>query len=138
MAEIDAILARVSELERAMVEITQAQKSARWVLPIAISIFVAGAGLVGALNVYAIARIDTVGDRVSDTRDTATTIGADVTVLKGRFDGLERQVANVDSRLGAVNEKVDYLTATTNLVARAVGISANELPQPRDPNKPIQ
>lgn len=142
-AEIDAIRARMTELERAMVEVSHAQRSARWVLPIAVSVFVAGAGVLGALNVYAIARIDTVSDRVSDTRDQATKTGADVTVLTGRFDALEKTVAQIDGTVQGMSAdvqtlggKVDFLTATTTMIARTVGIAEKDLPLPLDPDKP--
>ena len=118
-----------------MVEINQAQRSGRWVLPIAVSVFVAGAGLVGALNVYSIARIDTVGDRVNDTRTTTSAVAADVTVLKNDVDSVDTQVARIDARVETLDYKVDYLTATTLLVAKAVGISTNDLPIPREPDK---
>ena len=120
MADIDAVLARVSDLERAIVTVTEAQKSGRWVLPIVIGVFVGVGGILGALNVYSIARIDTVGDRVSDTRDQATETGANVTVLTGRFDAIDKTVTQIDvsvsglkDRMDGLDRKADFLTSTT-------------------------
>jgi hypothetical protein len=136
MAEIDSVLARVTELERAMIGITESHKSGKSLLSIALSVFVAvSASLVG-LSIYSINRIDVVSDRVSDTRDETTKIGAGLTVLAGRFDGLEKQVDQVDVRVQSLGDKVDYLTSTTLLVARAVGIPQTDLPLARDPEKP--
>ena len=79
---------------------------------------------------------------LAPTQLLADDCGSACTVT-GRFDAMDKTVAQIDASVGVINDrvgdldrKVDFLTSTTTLIAQQVGIKEDELPIMRGPDKP--
>lgn len=134
MTELEKLEARMSQYERALTEVGALQRTGRSVLTTAVAVFLGVGAIIGALNVYSISRVDTVGDRANDTANVVAEMKGEVIVIKGRLDSLDNNVTAIQADIRAISADTADLKLTSREIARALDIDPSLLEQP--PTKP--
>lgn len=134
MTELEKLEARMSQYEKAITEVGALQRTGRWVLTTAVAVFLGVGAIIGALNVYSISRVDTVGDRANDTANAVAEMKGDVIVIKGRLDSIDKTVAAMQGDVRTISADTADLKLASREIARALDIDPALLERP--PAKP--
>ena len=125
MTELEKLEARMSQYEKAITEVGALQRTGRSVLGMAVTAFVGVGAIIGALNVYSISRVDTVGDRANDTANAVAEMKGNVTLIKD-------QLARIEATVQSTGADVVGLKIASTAIAERLGVDLNRLQSPPD------